>query len=509
MHQPKRIDDIKSFLVEAQKKSVNAEKLDEVCLLPFYSEKGRKLEHYTKSNIAFIDIDDEDGAVTKQIMCAPEYFCRFFKNIYFIQKSYSGKSHLAVIMPEANSVEEWKRNYEGYVKYFIEEFQKNYGIDASYAIDYHSAQPAQMLFVSGYEIYFNDSIEVKDEYFKYVEGVKNGGCLEEINNCISNNNKEVSGEFSESLSYYYNNTMESSTVFDTFSDNIKTDYVKGQIVLNFTTTQKTIDSIFGYISKNYSKNVAGRHTLLRPAIYEEGVYSVKIVNYIRRDGDKIVKIKQGSHRRMNIKRIVKSAVLNYIATRNFGGYVGYDNIIATIKWYIMNCIEVCGNGKKNNRDITDAVVIECIEDVYKHWSEFPLEYKVNSYWSKKDRDEDIIYYIHRIQKMKYKAIDETAVEFIKDNGLEGKKYSEIASILNENGIASKTKNKWSEDSVRNLSRTGKISSVSNCYSRIDELLSDGEKYADIASKLNSEGYLTKQGKEFTETSIKNYVRRKK
>ena len=78
--------------------------------------------------------------------------------------------------------------------------------------------------------------------------------------------------------------------------------------------------------------------------------------------------------------------------------------------------------------------------------------------------------------------------------------------MNDNNIEAKTDKGWTYESVR--AYVSKISNVSDYFVIIEEMIGRGEKYAEIARKLNSDGYLTKQGKEFNAKSIENYVKRK-
>ena len=110
-------------------------------------------------------------------------------------------------------------------------------------------------------------------------------------------------------------------------------------------------------------------------------------------------------------------------------------------------------------------------------------------------------------RAKYSRVGETAIEYIKQNKLTGT-YGEIAKRLNEANIATKRNVAWSAISVGRLYSSSKHS-TSDLNDKIDYMLEEGVKYSEIAKRLSEMGYTTKQGKQITEISIKNYVRRKK
>ena len=145
-----------------------------------------------------------------------------------------------------------------------------------------------------------------------------------------------------------------------------------------------------------------------------------------------------------------------------------------------------------------------------NWDDIEVEFDTNRYICKPVEKittfKELQKHWQFLRRKRYEAIDATFFYFVDALKLSGKSYSEIAQALNDNNVEAKTDRGWTYESIR--AYKGKISSVSDYSVRLDELLEHGEKYAEIASKLNEEGYLTKQGKPFTKDSIKNYVKRK-
>lgn len=503
----KVVGDLNTFMDEARKVASKIEKTDAVCLIPFVG-KSRSLKDFTKSNIAFIDIDDEDRKVTQQILavCSTDYFFRFFNNIIFVQQSFSGKTHIAFEMPMCNSVEEWKEYYQAYVKYFIEVFRDNFCIDASYAIDYHSAQPSQLLFISSNKVYFNNNVQVNDEYFKYVNinsSLKFGVSVKENinNNSILNITNEYNPNFE-------GNSNINNFVKDT--DNvIETKLVIGKQHLNYNITTEQLECIKNNVIRIFDNTTNGRLLLNMTGMFE-GIVDVKMKFFFKRnDKNEIVKLEQGQHRRLHLKRYIKQTILNGIAKCNYDiTYEKYiiSDIVYTIKWLLNNAIEVKGN----TRNIDSAVVKECIADVCDNWDSFYVEYDTNRYICKPvdkiTSFKELMKHWQYLKQKRYVAIDNTFMYFYETLKLQGKKYSDIAQSMNDNNVEAKTDKGWTYESVR--AYVSKISNVSDYFVIIDEMIGQGEKYAEIANKLNEEGYTTKQGKEFNAKSIENYVKRK-
>lgn len=218
-------------------------------------------------------------------------------------------------------------------------------------------------------------------------------------------------------------------------------------------------------------------------------------------------------RRYNIMCITKVAILNAYATMKHknANNIDYYGILNTIAWYIDNCIEIFGH----SRVIDDIVIRDCIKNVYYNWNDLNVDYKFNSGWYKdaKKEDEDIMDFLHRygkkVRNMKFNAVEKTVLNFIKNNNLAGKSGKYIADLLIANNIQTKTKYKWSEKAVNRMLAKFNLKTNTDDYStRLEELYSEGKKYGEIASILNNEGYTTKQGKEINAKTIENYVSRK-
>ena len=279
------------------------------------------------------------------------------------------------------------------------------------------------------------------------------------------------------------------------------------MIYNITTEQ--LECIKNNVIGNFDSTTKGRLLLNLSGMFE-GIVDVKMKFFFKRnDKNDIVKLEQGSHRRLHLKRYIKQTILNGIAKYNYE--ITYDkfiisDIIYTIKWLLNNAIEV--NGK--TRNIDSSVVKECVADVCDNWDSFYVEYDTNRYVCKPVEKitsfKELMQHWQYLKKKRYAAIDNTFMYFYETLKLQGKKYSDIAQAMNDNNIEAKTDKGWTYESVR--AYMPKISNVSDYSVIIEEMIGQGEKYADIAEKLNKEGYTTKQGKEFTSDSIKNYVKRK-
>ena len=115
---------------------------------------------YKPSNIFFVDIDTKEGV--DKIIANPEKLFDNFRNIYFIQKSYSGKLHICgVFAEELENAEEWSYMTRIYTAATLYAIKKIYGIDYSKidgGIDTHSFKYSQLLYVSAENIFFNSKL---------------------------------------------------------------------------------------------------------------------------------------------------------------------------------------------------------------------------------------------------------------------------------------------------------------------------------------------------------------
>lgn len=527
-------------------------------LYTYNCEGKRTYENFTKSNVVIIDLDDKpvngyNYEYTTMLFENPEYFGRFVMNsVLFMQKSFNGASHIAVKIPMAETIDQYRKYAEGSAKVFRRKFREEFGVwipEDKKLLDIHSNKCTQACFPSPYPIINCDDVntkpisdgdmvdmdsvfgykkeqsqslpennvnlykqEVSDDSCKTIQesGGKNGGFLGNVTNCESEhnllNNKQ---EVEKAVVSYNNNTHPyiTTTVFSTsFENDVTVPYCDNQIVLDFACKKKMLDKILDEVIDHYKDDIAYKITLYRPAIYNEGVYSIKLKLFRPYGVDGAVKIHQGGKRRLNIKKAAKVAVLNYIASVNYGNtFIHTANVIATIKHYIMNHIELKGS----TRYIDDDTVISLIKELKNNWDSIKIEYSTNSFWYKREKDEDNVTYMHSLQKRKYATIDSTVKSFIEANNLGGLGYRKIAELLNTYSIASKTKNGWSAESVRNIFRKDSSKPETTYKKRINELINEGLIYKDIAKKLNEEGYTTKQGKAFDEQKIKDYMRPKK
>jgi hypothetical protein len=458
-------------------------------IVPFYSEKGKKKEHFTQTNLIFVDIDDDvtNYSCTSSIFQSIDDFFLTFPEVVFAQKSANGKSHIVICVDDyIDSPEMYKLYTQAYYADFQRRFAEKYGNDDIYTqgvVDYHSASCCQLMYISKEPVYLNENIVPFD--ITAPDAITPAPAPAENNN---NNNVNVK--------------------LSNFTSNPEVKYVKDSIYIDYTHTMTEVGNILTKVIDGWGNNKYGK-LLRRPAIYTPGIYSTKLIYNLRRDEEgNIVRKQRG--RRQAIKIFSKIAILNYFASKNAKkqGYtdvdVYYGDIITTIKWFITNGVEI--TGKKRN--ITDSLVISLLTQLYTDWSSLEVAYKANMYWFSDDirSREDILRYAHICQRKKYECVNETAIEYIRKNKLAGT-HSEIASKLNGANIASKHNVAWSAKSVERL--YSNKPSTSDLNDKIDDMLEEGVKYAEIAKQLTELGYTTKQGKQITEITIKNYVRRKK
>lgn len=115
---------------------------------------------YKPSNIFFVDIDTKEGV--DKIIADPKKLFDKLPNIYFIQKSYSGKLHICGIFAEKiDTAEEWSDMTRIYTAATIHIIKEAYGIDYSKiekGIDTHSFGYYQLLYVSAEDIIFNNEL---------------------------------------------------------------------------------------------------------------------------------------------------------------------------------------------------------------------------------------------------------------------------------------------------------------------------------------------------------------
>ena len=115
---------------------------------------------YKPSNIFFVDIDTKEGV--DKIIANPEKLFDKLPNIYFIQKSYSGKLHICGIFSQKiDTAEEWSDMTRIYTAATIHIIKEAYGIDYTKVddgIDVHSFRYSQLLYVSAEDIIFNNEL---------------------------------------------------------------------------------------------------------------------------------------------------------------------------------------------------------------------------------------------------------------------------------------------------------------------------------------------------------------
>ena len=143
--------------LEKVRASAVGKKKDQLPVLTAY--RGVRGE-YKPSNIFFVDIDTKEGV--DKIIANPEKLFDNFRNIYFIQKSYSGKLHICGIFAEKiDTAEDWSYMTRIYTAATLYAIKRIYGIDYSKidgGIDTHSFKYSQLLYVSTEDIFFNSKL---------------------------------------------------------------------------------------------------------------------------------------------------------------------------------------------------------------------------------------------------------------------------------------------------------------------------------------------------------------
>lgn len=145
-------DDLEKVRVSA----VGKKKEDLPVLTAYRGVRGE----YKPSNIFFVDIDTKEGV--DKIIANPEKLFDNFRNIYFIQKSYSGKLHICgVFAKEIETAEDWSYMTRIYTAATLYAIKNIYGIDYAKierGIDDHSFRYSQLLYVSAEDIFFNSNL---------------------------------------------------------------------------------------------------------------------------------------------------------------------------------------------------------------------------------------------------------------------------------------------------------------------------------------------------------------
>ena len=467
-------------------------------IVPFYSPKGKRKEHFTQTNLIFVDIDDDicKYSCTNDIFNSINDFISYFPEVVFMQKSANGKSHIVVCVDDyITSPEMYKQYAQAYYADFQRRFTVKYSNNDIYTdgvIDYHSASCCQLMYLSKEPVYINEHIVpfiLPAPVITATDDITDITAENAVNN-INNVNNNVNVKLSN------------------FAINPEVKYVKNSIHIDYAHTLVDVGDIITKVIDGWKNNKYGK-ILRRPAIFIPGIYSTKLIYNLKRDEKgNIVRKQRG--RRTAIKIFAKIVILNYFASKNAKKQgctdinVYYGDIITTIKWFINNCIVI--KGKKRN--VTDSLVISLLSQLYTEWCNLEVAYKSNMYYFHDDirSREDILRYSHICQRKKYENVEKTVIEYIRSNNLTGT-YGEIASKLNLAHIASKHNVAWSAKSVERLHITKH--STSDLNDKIDDMLERGVKYAEIAKQLSEMGCTTKQGKKITEMTIKNYVGRKK
>lgn len=515
------------------------------CYLLTTNVRNNKDEDFKGSNVVFIDIDDtkdetikaEDKIynyyhkISSQITASQYYIFNLFPNLIAYQKSYSGGMHLIFEIPFCKTIEEWNMYSQFQHNYFKKEFLAQIPLFNKIAdeiaidkyIDNHTEDSInQKLFVCKNKIVFNQN-EINLDCFSEVVSNQSSYIIHTLvkeddqNETTFDENSDTEESESPEIEKIFKN--KEAKPFEEFLTNETIPELDNRINLQYDINKSEVYRITKYLADTWNNVFMTYTKYLRAGISEEAIYNVRLVPFILRDDEgNIQRIQQGGGegylgRRYNIMSITKIAILNAYATMKYYNLSQIDlaGIHNTISWYINNCIEVNGH----SRFIDDDIIKECIKSVYYRWSDINLIYRPNSGWcnEKKCEGEDIMVFLQRygakVRKMKFTAVELTVLSFIKDNNLAGKSGKCISDLLIKNNIATKTsKYKWTEKSVnRILAKFNLKVSTDNYLDRLEELYSEGKKYVEIANILNSEGYTTKQGKEFNKQQIKNIVSR--
>ena len=520
---PKTIEDIEKFLSEAVE-VCSPKKRVSYGIMPFINLEGRTKEHFTASNVAFIDIDDkEDFRVTRQIFAAPDYFLRMFPEIYFIQKSRNGATHIVFEIEEQKTKAEWEEYVDAYYKYFCDKFKENYGkLNVMDVLDKSMKTPTQALFINNSEIIFNKNFDndgVKSDIFGQINKLRVSK-----KNPISNTHFSGVTKVKENVTFDTTSSKEQDSqaltdrlYFKNFkNEDIKIPYILNQYIPDFEYRGlQPIDSLVDDIIHNIRMSNTSGKWYNKMRIGDNVLYGIRIdaFNEFYDENNNVIKIQRGE-RKKTLRLWIKRYVLNGIATCNhFGDYSNLATDLASTiyhGWY-KNIEWGNGDGYFGVKELCDTV--EC---TFKNWNSIYVPVSYNKYWTAPEQgtfesDEKLFGWLRKLADGKYKMVDATFKDlFYGEIQLKGlKNYTQIADYLNANNISAKTKKGWTSKNVRDLMGKLNITIGDDFSVRMNELLGEGKNYSEIASILNDEGYTTKQGKEFTTDSVKNYVRRKK
>lgn len=520
---PKMIEDIEKFLSEAVE-VCSPEKRDSYGIMPFINLEGRTKEHFTTSNVAFIDIDDkEDFRVTKQIFAAQDYFLRMFPEIYFIQKSRNGATHIVLEIEKQKTKEEWMEYVDAYYDYFCNKFEENYGkLNVMDVLDKRMKSPIQALFINNSEIIFNKNFNDKggkSDIFGKINKLR-----------ADKNNSAFSSQFSgvtkvkEDVTFSTTSSKEqdSQTLTDRLyfknfkNEDVEIPYILNQYIPDFEYRGlQSIDSLVDDIVYNIRMSNTSGKWYNKMRIGDNILYGIRIdaFNEFYDENNNIIKIQRGE-RKKTLRLWIKRYVLNGIATCNhFGDYSNLaSDLAATIyhSWY-KNIDWGNGEGYFGVKELCDTV--EC---TFKNWNSIYVPVSYNKYWTAPEQgtfesDEKLFGWLRKLAAGKYKMVDATFKDlFYGEIQLKGlKNYAQIADYLNTNNVSAKTKNGWTSKNVRDLMSKLNITIGDDFSARMNELLGEGKNYSEIASIMNDEGYTTKQGKVFSQQTVKDYVRKLK
>lgn len=516
-------------------KSSDTDKASQPILCSFTST-GKCKKDFNQSNICFVDLDTTE--FTYYILNNSEKVFESLPFILAIQKSFSGKIHLICRMPLVDNIADFMKQsfsvnesvYEFLKLTFNKDITYGYGSNEEgihFDIDLNSTNIHQLMYVSKNDFIFNykyDESKVDISFFNKVNFYNE--FINKVNNYIGgkscttgtgNNPNPSSSSTTEEYSTTFSTTLSNSPFIKDFDNSIEVKYLNRQLHLDYSVTTQQLEEIRENIIEAIENNkVHYGRLLMKPHIQYEGIVDVKMYYFIKRDkNNNIVKIKQGGKRRYHLMKWIKQTILNAIATlNNNGGYeYMYKDIVYTIYNLYYNCIEISGNGGKNNRDILDRLMIRLVNRVINEWDSLKVEYMPNRYIAKAENKittfQDLIKYWQILRDYRYNAIENTFSDMMVTLSLQGKKYSEIANILNENNVEAKTSKGWTKDSVINIMEKLGYDNKCEYEEVINRLISEGKCYADIAEHLNIEGYTTKQGKSFKIQNIKDYVRKLK
>lgn len=508
---PRKITDIDDLLNLQYVSSERSNKLEQPALIPFYG-KTRKKTDFDQSNVAFVDIDT--AVFTNRIIGIKDILFNRLQNIIFIQESFSGKLHICFSIDTCYDIESYVKTVSDFhyalTLVLIEELKLN-DVEQNIlfeSIDEHSFKPTQLSFVSNKEIIVNS---------KWSANADEQCVLRRIVG-VSQNGKPRVTLLSLPVLFYksvaYKENDKSVTLFCV-------DEVPN------TPSSEGVDVLFDFLVKSNELNCVkqellrileeikdnGYYTengqrLLKPHYYgTAGIVNIKLNLKLKYTNGEPIKYKEGQHRRFKMKYWIKCVILNALATMHY-----YDtditilcnDIIATIKWLMLNFIELKGTKRSYGFSNIKEWIVETIDC----WDSINIDYRTNCTIGVEYENETTQQYANKCKMFKYGKIEDMFLDCYNTYGFDTMSINQMVDFLNQNNFISKSSSKWNYQKVyKQLTKLGKQNSSNDINEYVVSLKDKGMSVSEIANYLNDNGYVTKTGKPFTNKGVGMIIKR--